>query len=61
MLLVALRALPGDRGLGLKAGADGLGALLVTSGLIHVLLLKGRWPSGQRPVKASAFSSAHCR
>ncbi|MFD4933844.1 DHA2 family efflux MFS transporter permease subunit [Streptomyces virginiae] len=34
VLLVALRALPGDRGLGLKAGADGLGALLVTSGLM---------------------------
>ncbi|MDG4857394.1 MFS transporter [Streptomyces sp. T-3] len=32
-LLVALPALPGDRGLGLKAGADALGALLVTSGL----------------------------
>ncbi|GHG60271.1 MFS transporter [Streptomyces griseocarneus] len=33
-LLVALPALPGDRGLGLKAGADALGALLVTSGLM---------------------------
>ncbi|MEU1817280.1 MFS transporter [Streptomyces roseifaciens] len=33
-LLVALPALPGDRGLGLKAGADTLGALLVTSGLM---------------------------
>ncbi len=33
-LLVALRALPADRGLGLKAGADVLGALLVTSGLM---------------------------
>ncbi|WP_251067388.1 MFS transporter [Streptomyces sp. ISL-36] len=33
-LLVALPALPGDRGLGLKAGADVAGALLVTSGLM---------------------------
>ncbi|MFD9523400.1 MFS transporter [Streptomyces sp. NPDC059979] len=33
-LLAALRALPADRGLGLKAGADTLGALLVTSGLM---------------------------
>ncbi|MBB5120546.1 DHA2 family efflux MFS transporter permease subunit [Streptomyces eurocidicus] len=33
-LLVALPALPGDRGLGPKAGADALGALLVTSGLM---------------------------
>ncbi|MEU8890325.1 MFS transporter [Streptomyces sp. NPDC048442] len=33
-LLVALPALPGDRGLGLRAGADTLGALLVTSGLM---------------------------
>ncbi|QGZ50146.1 DHA2 family efflux MFS transporter permease subunit [Streptomyces sp. QHH-9511] len=33
-LLVALSALPGDRGLGLKAGADAVGALLVTSGLM---------------------------
>ncbi|MFG3347258.1 MFS transporter [Streptomyces sp. NPDC048018] len=33
-LLVALRALPADRGLGLRAGADVLGALLVTSGLM---------------------------
>ncbi|MEC4575103.1 MFS transporter [Streptomyces virginiae] len=33
-LLAALRALPSDRGLGLKAGADTLGALLVTSGLM---------------------------
>ncbi|WP_326593638.1 MFS transporter [Streptomyces sp. NBC_01294] len=33
-LLAALRALPADRGLGLKAGADILGALLVTSGLM---------------------------
>ncbi|MEU4358131.1 MFS transporter [Streptomyces virginiae] len=33
-LLVALPALPGDRGLGLKAGADTFGALLVTSGLM---------------------------
>ncbi|MER7908485.1 MFS transporter [Streptomyces sp. NPDC096068] len=32
-LLAALRALPADRGLGLRAGADALGALLVTSGL----------------------------
>ncbi|MEV4948238.1 MFS transporter [Streptomyces sp. NPDC053755] len=34
VLLVALPALPGDRGLGLKAGADLVGALLVTSGLM---------------------------
>ena len=33
-LLIALPALPADRGLGLKAGADVLGALLVTSGLM---------------------------
>ncbi|MFG2329743.1 MFS transporter [Streptomyces sp. NPDC048604] len=33
-ILVALPALPADRGLGLKAGADVLGALLVTSGLM---------------------------
>lgn len=33
-ILVALRALPADRGLGLGAGADVLGALLVTSGLM---------------------------
>ncbi|MGW0117758.1 MFS transporter [Streptomyces sp. NPDC003327] len=32
-LLLAARALPADRGLGLRAGADALGALLVTSGL----------------------------
>ncbi|MFE5511821.1 MFS transporter [Streptomyces sp. NPDC056529] len=32
-LLTALRALPADRGLGLRAGADVSGALLVTSGL----------------------------
>ncbi|MGW1927634.1 hypothetical protein ACWCQ0_54735, partial [Streptomyces massasporeus] len=30
-LLVALRALPSDRGLGLGAGADVLGAVLVTT------------------------------
>ncbi|WP_329622095.1 MFS transporter [Streptomyces sp. NBC_01255] len=33
-LLLALPALPADRGLGLKAGADVIGALLVTSGLM---------------------------
>ncbi|MFJ9434345.1 MFS transporter [Streptomyces sp. NPDC101490] len=33
-LFVALRALPADRGLGLRAGADVLGALLVTAGLM---------------------------
>ncbi|MFD3567716.1 MFS transporter [Streptomyces sp. NPDC058667] len=33
-LLVALRALPSDRGLGLKAGADVIGAALVTTGLM---------------------------
>ncbi|MFD8642308.1 MFS transporter [Streptomyces zaomyceticus] len=33
-LLVALHALPSDRGLGLGAGADVLGALLVTGGLM---------------------------
>ncbi|WP_405855969.1 MFS transporter [Streptomyces sp. NBC_00090] len=33
-LLVALPALPSDRGLGLRAGADVIGALLVTSGLM---------------------------
>ncbi|MFJ9807903.1 MFS transporter [Streptomyces sp. NPDC101158] len=33
-LLVAFQALPADRGLGLRAGADVLGALLVTSGLM---------------------------
>ncbi|GAA3902176.1 DHA2 family efflux MFS transporter permease subunit [Streptomyces gulbargensis] len=33
-VLVALPALPADRGLGLRAGADVLGALLVTSGLM---------------------------
>ncbi|MFD4869281.1 MFS transporter [Streptomyces sp. NPDC058412] len=33
-LFLALPALPGDRGLGLKAGADALGALLVTAGLM---------------------------
>ncbi|WP_261992170.1 DHA2 family efflux MFS transporter permease subunit, partial [Streptomyces sp. MS191] len=33
-VLVALPALPADRGLGLKAGADALGALLVTAGLM---------------------------
>ncbi|MFE5809063.1 MFS transporter [Streptomyces sp. NPDC056491] len=34
VFLIALPALPGDRGLGLTAGADILGALLVTSGLV---------------------------
>ncbi|MFI8964053.1 MFS transporter [Streptomyces sp. NPDC053493] len=33
-LLVALPALPADRGLGLRAGADVIGAVLVTSGLM---------------------------
>ncbi|WP_406861762.1 MFS transporter [Streptomyces sp. HUAS MG47] len=33
-VLVALPALPADRGLGLKAGADVVGALLATSGLM---------------------------
>ncbi|MET9653896.1 MULTISPECIES: MFS transporter [unclassified Streptomyces] len=33
-VLVAVPALPADRGLGLKAGADALGALLVTAGLM---------------------------
>ncbi|WP_017242408.1 MFS transporter [Streptomyces sp. SS] len=33
-LLVALRALPADKGIGSKAGADVIGALLVTSGLM---------------------------
>ncbi|WP_435974836.1 MFS transporter [Streptomyces sp. Qhu_M48] len=33
-LLVALRALPSDRGLGLRAGADVIGAFLVTAGLM---------------------------
>ncbi|MGW6393839.1 MFS transporter [Streptomyces sp. NPDC055103] len=33
-LLLALPALPADRGLGLRAGADVIGALLVTSGLM---------------------------
>ncbi|MEX0170570.1 MFS transporter [Streptomyces sp. LMG1-1-1.1] len=33
-LLVALRALPADRGPGFRAGADVIGALLVTSGLM---------------------------
>ncbi|MEU7296477.1 MFS transporter [Streptomyces exfoliatus] len=33
-LLVALRALPSDRGLGLGAGTDVIGALLVTTGLM---------------------------
>nr|WP_037827183.1 MFS transporter [Streptomyces sp. NRRL B-1347] len=33
-LLLALRALPADRGLGLRAGADVTGALLVTAGLM---------------------------
>ncbi|MEV7613091.1 MFS transporter [Streptomyces sp. NPDC089799] len=32
--LLALPALPGDRGLGLRAGADVLGAVLVTAGLM---------------------------
>ncbi|WP_137234865.1 MFS transporter [Streptomyces sp. BPSDS2] len=34
VLLVARRVLPTDRGLGLAAGADALGALLVTAGLM---------------------------
>ncbi|MFI0596359.1 MFS transporter [Streptomyces griseus] len=34
VLLVARRVLPADRGLGLAAGADALGALLVTAGLM---------------------------
>lgn len=33
-LLAALPALPSDRGLGLRAGADALGAVLVTAGLM---------------------------
>ncbi|WP_205830691.1 MFS transporter [Microbispora hainanensis] len=33
-IVLALRALPADRGLGLAAGADALGALLVTAGLM---------------------------
>ncbi|MEV4295928.1 MFS transporter [Microbispora rosea] len=33
-IVLALRALPADRGLGLSAGADALGALLVTAGLM---------------------------
>ncbi|MER7190232.1 MFS transporter [Streptomyces flaveolus] len=33
-LAIAVRVLPGDRGLGLKAGADVLGAVLVTAGLM---------------------------
>ncbi len=33
-LLLALPALPADRGLGLRAGADAVGALLVTGGLM---------------------------
>ncbi|MEV0318426.1 MFS transporter [Streptomyces sp. NPDC050658] len=33
-LAVAVRVLPGDRGLGLKAGADVVGAVLVTAGLM---------------------------
>ena len=33
-VLLAVPALPADRGLGLKAGADALGALLVTAGLM---------------------------
>ncbi len=32
--LLAVRAVPGERGLGVRAGADVLGALLVTSGLM---------------------------
>ncbi|TDD49772.1 MFS transporter [Kribbella antibiotica] len=34
VVALALRAIPADRGLGLSAGADVLGALLVTSGLM---------------------------
>ncbi|RCH70148.1 MFS transporter [Streptomyces sp. SDr-06] len=34
VLTLARRVLPADRGLGLKAGADALGALLVTAGLM---------------------------
>ncbi|MEU1471230.1 DHA2 family efflux MFS transporter permease subunit [Streptomyces sp. NPDC005761] len=34
VLLVAVRALPADRGPGLAAGADGVGALLVTAGVM---------------------------
>ncbi|MEU6408603.1 MFS transporter [Microbispora sp. NPDC046933] len=33
-IALAIRALPAERGLGLSAGADGLGALLVTAGLM---------------------------
>ncbi|MGI5160154.1 MFS transporter [Microbispora sp. CA-102843] len=33
-IVLALRALPADRGLGLSAGADAFGALLVTAGLM---------------------------
>ncbi|GAB3966322.1 MFS transporter [Actinoallomurus acanthiterrae] len=33
-LLLAIRVLPGDRGLGFAAGADAIGALLVTAGLM---------------------------
>lgn len=33
-IVLALRALPADRGLGLSAGADAVGALLVTAGLM---------------------------
>src|SRR4051812_2650344 len=33
-IALAIRGLPGDRGLGLRAGADVIGAVLVTSGLM---------------------------
>ncbi|MFB9576132.1 MFS transporter [Streptomyces yanii] len=33
-LVIAMPVLPADRGLGLRAGADGIGALLVTAGLM---------------------------
>ncbi|WP_329120624.1 MFS transporter [Streptomyces sp. NBC_01465] len=51
-LAVAVRALPADRGLGLKAGADVIGALLVTAGLmlgIYTVVNVGEfgWTSGR--------------
>ena len=47
--LAAWRVLPGDQGLGLRAGADGLGALLATSGImlaVFAIASRADWWAG---------------
>ena len=49
--LAGWRVLSGDTGLGLRAGADGLGALLATSGVMLAVfaIASGDWPACSRP------------